>query len=93
MLVKRPHITEKSLLLVENQNKYTFEVALDANKIEATKEIESTFGVKVEGVRTHTRLGKVKRFGRLRKPGKQVDRKYMIFKLKDGDKIDLFVSK
>ena len=57
-IVKRPIITEKSMELLE-ENKYTFEVAKDANKPEIKKAIEALFdGVKVKKVRTLNFTGK-----------------------------------
>lgn len=93
MIVKRPHVTEKTILLAENLNQYTFEVTLNADKSSAAKEIEDMFGVKVINVTTNTRLGRPKKFGKYRAPGRRSDKKYMVFKLKEGDKIDIFTSK
>lgn len=90
MKIKRPVITEKSLAQYKNNNKVTFEVSLDTNKIEASKMIEKLYGVKVLNVWTNSRLGKIK-YNRLsRKKSKLSDRKFMTFELKKGDKIDLF---
>ena len=50
-IIKRPIITEKSSGLVDKLQ-YTFEVAVDANKVEIKKAIEAAFGVKVEKVNT-----------------------------------------
>lgn len=61
-IIKRPLITEESVDYME-QNKYTFEVAKDANKYEIKKAIEHIFGVTVEKVYTQNRLGKMKRQG------------------------------
>jgi large subunit ribosomal protein L23 len=93
MLIKRPHITEKSLRLAEEQNKFTFEVSLSANTRSASMELKDMFGVTVLEAKTHTRLGKERRFGKQRKPGRTANRKFMIFKLKEGDKIELFTAK
>jgi large subunit ribosomal protein L23 len=93
MLIKRPHITEKTLMLAEKENKYTFEVAMIANRVNGSKELENMFGVKVEDVTSFVRLGKFKRFGKKRDENKRSDIKLMVFKLKKGDKIDLFAAK
>ena len=45
----RPIVTEKSTIL-RDKNQYVFEVAMNANKIEIKKEIESRFNVKVKKV-------------------------------------------
>ncbi len=87
----RPVITEKSTMLREN-NQYVFEVAMDANKIEIKKEIESRFNVKVKKVRTMIVKGKRKfmltRRGRFE--GKRRDWKKAIVILEPGYKIDIF---
>lgn len=62
-IIKRPIITERSADLME-QNKYSFEVDLRANKTEIKKAIEEIFGVKVEKVNTLRVPGKQKRVGR-----------------------------
>jgi large subunit ribosomal protein L23 len=62
-IIKRPVITERSTDLME-QNKFTFEVALKANKTEIKKAVEEIFGVKVEKVNTMRVPGKQKRVGR-----------------------------
>ena len=59
----RPIITEKTTLLMQ-ENKYTFQVPLTANKVEIRKAVESIFNVKVEKVATIRVLGKTKRMGR-----------------------------
>ena len=56
----RPIITEKTTLLMQ-ENKYTFQVPLNANKVEIRKAVESIFNVKVEKVATIRVLGKTKR--------------------------------
>lgn len=50
-IIKRPIITEKSSGLVDKLQ-YTFEVAVDANKVEIKKAIEAIFNVKVKAIRT-----------------------------------------
>ena len=45
-VIKRPVLTENSYDAM-GDNKYTFEVAIDANKIEIKSAIEAIFGVKV----------------------------------------------
>ena len=39
-IIKGPIITEKSNDLLEKENKYTFKVALEANKVEIKQAIE-----------------------------------------------------
>ena len=61
-IIRRPVITEQSMAGLEN-NKYAFEVARDANKIEIRKAVEEIFGVKVKKVNTIKLPGKWKRMG------------------------------
>ena len=86
-ILKKPLITEKSNDLLE-QNKYTFLVDLDANKIEIRQAVESLFKVKVEKVNTMRVKGKIKRVRRI--PGRTPDRKKAIVTLKEGDRIEIF---
>jgi large subunit ribosomal protein L23 len=66
-IIIRPIITEKSNRLME-MKKYTFEVAMDANKHEIKHAVQTLFGVKVLKVNTMIVKPKKKRvFG---KPGK-----------------------
>ena len=50
-IIIRPIITEHSYDMIE-KNKYTFEVARDANKVEIAKAIEELFDVNVKKVNT-----------------------------------------
>ena len=54
-----PLYTEKISRYQDSENKYAFEVARNANKIEIKKEIESKFDVKVLAVNTMIVRGKV----------------------------------
>ena len=83
----RPIITEKTTLLMQ-ENKYTFQVPLNANKVEIRKAVESIYNVKVEKVATIRVLGKTKRMGRTM--GKRSDYKKAIVTLKAGESIELF---
>ena len=56
----KPLITEKMTSLTEKLNKYGFQVAIDANKIEIKKAIEKMYGVNVLGVNTNIRPNKLK---------------------------------
>jgi len=66
-IILTPVITEKSAGVIED-GKYTFKVAVDANKTEIKYAVEKLFGVKVTGVNIVNYDGKVKRqrytFGR-----------------------------
>ena len=56
-------ITEKTVKLQE-QNKYTFKVALEANKIDVRRAVETMFNVKVVSVNIMRMPGKAKMFRR-----------------------------
>ena len=60
-IILKPVITERSMDLMRNERKYTFEVAKDANKIEIKNAVEELFKVKVLSVNTMKYDGKVKR--------------------------------
>lgn len=51
-VIKHPLSTEKSIRLMESENKLIFVVDLKANKTEIKKAIEEVFKVKVKGVNT-----------------------------------------
>jgi large subunit ribosomal protein L23 len=59
-VILRPIITERSTDLL-TENRYTFEVAKQANKIEIGQAVEAIFGVKVLRVNTLSVSGKPKR--------------------------------
>ena len=61
-IIIKPIVSEKSMDQLADR-KYTFKVALNANKIEIAKAVESIFGVKVEEVTTSRVRGKMKRMG------------------------------
>jgi large subunit ribosomal protein L23 len=87
-IVRRALVTEKGTVLRERRNQYTFEVAVDANRIEIKRAIESIFSVKVGEVRTMQMRGKVKRQGRY--AGKRSDWKKAIVSLLPDQKIEMF---
>lgn len=62
-LVRRPLVTEKATMLME-QNKYTFEVVPTATKPEIKAAIEYLFDVKVAAVNTLMPPRKQRRVGR-----------------------------
>jgi len=78
-------ITEKSVELADAENKYTFKVHPDANKIEIAKAIESIYDVKVASVNTMNRKGKAKRVGRSLKKGRKADWKKAVVTLAEGE--------
>jgi large subunit ribosomal protein L23 len=64
LLVKRPIVTEKSSLLLENKNQYVFRVDASAKKIELKSEIEDLFGVNVVKLNLAAYKPKKKRVGK-----------------------------
>jgi large subunit ribosomal protein L23 len=52
MVLKYPFVTEKAMVLLENQSKLQFLVAREANKDAIKREIEKSFGQPVKSVRT-----------------------------------------
>ena len=87
-IIKGPVVSEKTTLLSERDNKYVFEVALDANKIQIKRAIQEVFKVGVTKVRTMRIQGKLKRVRR--ELGRRPERKKAIVSLKKGDSIELF---
>ena len=86
-VLRRPMITEKNTILQE-QNKYVFEVAKEANKPQIKQAVEKAFKVKVTTVNMIMVPGKSKRVGRRlvqTQPWKKA-----IVTLKTGDKIEFF---
>ena len=77
-IIRRPNVSEDSMENMQDR-KYTFEVALEANKIEIKQAVEKIFGVEVERVTTMRVLGKYKRMGV--HTGKRPDWKKAIVKL------------
>ncbi|MBD2772466.1 50S ribosomal protein L23 [Iningainema tapete] len=62
-LVRRPIVTEKATILME-QNKYTFEVIPKATKPQIKAAIENLFEIKVEQVNTANPPRKKRRVGK-----------------------------
>ena len=87
-IIKGPIITEKSNDLLEKENKYTFKVAVEANKVEIKQAIEEIYNVKVLDVNTVRVLPKHRRVGKY--DGFRSAYKKAICKLAAGDKIDAF---
>ncbi|MBI4340529.1 MAG: 50S ribosomal protein L23 [Chloroflexi bacterium] len=83
----RPVVTEKSTLLQE-KDKYVFEITPRANKILVKEAIQRAYNVKVMDVNILKTRGKLKRFGRrvVRTP----DVRKAIVTLQPGDRIQIF---
>lgn len=89
-VIKKPIISEKSYKLIE-ENKYLFEVNPKAGKEEIKDAVEAIFNVKVIGVNTMHRKGKLKRQGAT--SGYTASMKKAIVTLAEGNKIEFFESK
>lgn len=83
----RPMVTEKSVINMEVDNTYVFEVGLKANKRQIRSAIETVYDVQVSDVRTLVVRGKTKRFGR--HMGKRSNWKKAYITLADGHSIPL----
>ena len=89
-IIKRPIITEKSMLLVEEQNKYTFSVDKRANKVQIKKAIEELFNVKVTKVHKIKTAPKKKRVGQY--TGFKAEVVKAVVTLAKSDKIEIFAA-
>jgi len=86
-VLRRPLVTEKSTAL-QGLNKYAFEIADKANKLQIKQAVEKAFKVTVTGVNVITVQGKTKRMGR--REVTTLPWKKAIVTLKPGDKIEFF---
>ena len=84
-IIKNPVVTEKTTKISES-NQFVFRVALESSKKSIKMAIEKIFKVKVENINTIKIKGKKKVFKGT--PGRRVDYKKAIVKLKEGETID-----
>lgn len=87
-VILRPIITEKTMKLLADDNKVTFEVAKGVNKIEVRQAVKALFHVDVEKVNIINVKPKPRRVGRF--TGKTRAVRKAIVKIKKGQSIDLF---
>lgn len=87
-IIIRPIVSEKSFGMIEEQNRYTFEVAKTATKPQIGQAIEEIFDVKVVKVNTMNVNGKPRRVRY--QMGKTRNWKKAIVTLKAGDTIEIF---
>jgi len=88
-IIMRPlYLTEKGAKLREEENKYTFEVDLGANKLQIKDAVETLFKVTVRDVRTLVMRGHMRRMGK--GYGKTQNWKKAIVTLREGETIDFF---
>ena len=89
-VVLRPLVTEKATALKDDRNQVSFQVALDANKMDIRRAVETIFRVKVTSVRTQVVFGREKRMGRF--VGRRPTWKTAVVQLAPDNKIELFES-
>ena len=88
-IIIRPVISERAMDM-QSYNRYTFEVAKSANKIEIAHAVEEIFGVTVLKVNTSNVKAKPKRV-RYRQGYTRTWKKAVVT-LVDGDSIELFAE-
>jgi large subunit ribosomal protein L23 len=87
-IIVRPVITEKATKIREKENKYTFIVSKDADKIQISKAIKEMFNVnpiKINVINCHGKLKRVRY-----RYGFSSSYKKCIVTLKQGEKISIF---
>ncbi|MCL2680098.1 MAG: 50S ribosomal protein L23 [Coriobacteriia bacterium] len=89
-IIIRPVVSEKSMFMIENENKYTFEVLKTATKPQIAAAVEEIFDVKVLKVNTMNVAGKPRRVRYAK--GTTRSWKKAIVTLAAGDTIELFSS-
>ena len=88
-VIDAPHITEKTMALMQNANKVTVKVAASANKIEIKNAFQRLFQVKVVDVKVlNQRAKSTTRGGRY--AGKISGYKKAVVTIADGEALDLF---
>ena len=87
-VIKRPVVTEGSMDLMDNR-KYTFDVAIGANKTLVKQAVEKAFDVKVEKVNILNVKPKFKRMGKYAGYTKK-RRKAIVTLTKDSKEIQIF---
>lgn len=87
-VIIRPVVTERSTIMADEEDAFTFIVAEDANKIDIKRAVEHLFDVKVRSVNTMRYRGKSRRVGR--SVGRRPSYKKAIVKLAEGERIDVY---
>ena len=88
-VIIKPVISEQSMDMAQ-EKKYTFKVAVNANKTEIKKAVEEIFGVDVKKVNVMNVNGKLKRLGRTQ--GRTASYKKAIVTLTENSKEIEFFS-
>ncbi len=87
-IIIRPVVTEKSMKESSENNKLTFIVSKDANKVSVAQAIKEIYNIKAEKVNIVNVHPKKKRVGKYL--GKTNAFKKAIVKFPDGESIDIF---
>ena len=87
-IIIRPVVTEKTMKMSNDENKMTFIVAKNANKVSVAQAIKEIYGITAEKVNIVNVHPKTKRVGRYE--GKTNAYKKAIVKLPEGTMIDIF---
>jgi large subunit ribosomal protein L23 len=90
VVIKKPVVTEKSLLLANTRNTYTFLVERTASKTQIKHSVEQLYGVKVEDVNTVMGHNSMKATGRRRLKVVRARVKKAMVRLAAGQTIALF---
>ena len=90
MVIKNPHVSEKSIIIADKLKQYTFKVLITATKREIRYAVEELFAVKVKAVAVVNVMGKTKRFKQVM--GRRSDWKKAYVTLHDGYDISSAVS-
>lgn len=88
-VIRRPVVTEKSVVAADDENQFAFEVDMRANKFQVKEAVETAFDVEVTRVNIMVMPAKTTRRGknvRIRKPRW----KKAVVTLASGDTIQLF---
>jgi len=87
-VINAPLVTEKSMKLMQDNNKIVLKVSVDANATEIKKAFEAIFNKKVSRVNTVNVRSKAKKMGRFE--GSVPAYKKAIISLAKGETLDLF---
>ncbi len=87
-IVRKPLVTEKTMA-GQQKGVYTFVVAMDVNRVDVKRAVETIYKVKVDTVRTVRVKGKRKRMKNMLLEGKRKDWKKAYVKLKEGFRLDI----
>lgn len=89
-VIRKPVITEKSLILANQKDTFVFEVDRLANKDQIAEAVSKAFTVDVVSVRTSVSYRKNIKTGRKRLSSTKAPVKKAYVTLKKGQKIELF---